>query len=62
MVRFAVKATDSPAMVWEALRKRLAACLSEQGVTQVNIENAVQPPELHPRSGKFRQVYSRVGR
>ena len=62
MVRLAVKERGTKPAVWEALRRRLAAYLSEQGATQVKIENAAQPPELHPLSGKFRQVYSQMGR
>ena len=46
--------------VWEALRKRLRGYLADQGVTRVSIEKARKPPQLHPLSGKFRQVYSEL--
>jgi phenylacetate-coenzyme A ligase PaaK-like adenylate-forming protein len=62
MVRLLVEDQDHEAGIWEALRNRLTAYLSEQGATQVMIENAAEPPELHPLSGKFRQVYSQVKR
>jgi hypothetical protein len=56
-VRLAVKKPNEEQAVWDALRKRLGAFLAEQGATQVTIEKAAEPPQLHPRSGKFRQVY-----
>ena len=45
-----------------ALRKRLQRYLSEQGASRatMTIEKATKPPQLDPRSGKFRQVYSEV--
>ena len=46
--------------MWAALRKRLAAFLAEHGATTVAIDKAAEPPALHPRSGKFQQVYSEV--
>lgn len=60
VVRLAATDQRKQAVVWEALRKRLAAYLSEQGATHVSIEKAAGPTELHPLSGKFRQVYSQV--
>lgn len=39
--------------MWEALRARLAAYLAEQGIAGVAIERAPEPPQLHPKSGKF---------
>lgn len=57
-VRLRVRNTGDEQAVWAALRKRLAAFLAEHGATTVAIEKAAEPPALHPRSGKFRQVYS----
>lgn len=53
----AEKGRDEQA-VWSELRKRLEAFLSGHGITTVTFEKANEPPVLHPRSGKFRQVYS----
>ena len=60
MVRLSVKSSGEEQIVWAALLKRLAAFLSAHGATTVTIEKAAEPPQLHPRSGKFRQVYSEV--
>ena len=60
MVRLSVKSSGEEQIVWAALQKRLAAFLSAHGATTVTIEKAAEPPQLHPRSGKFRQVYSEV--
>lgn len=57
-VHLRVENTGDEQAVWAALRKRLAAFLSAHGATTVTIEKAHEPPQLHPRSGKFRQVYS----
>jgi hypothetical protein len=35
----------------------LAAFLSAHGATTVTIEKAEEAPALHPRSGKYREVY-----
>lgn len=59
-VRLRVENPDNEEAVWAALRKRLAAFLSAHGATAVTIEKADEPPALHPRSGKFRQVYSEL--
>ena len=59
-VRLAVRETSEEQMVWEALQARLQAYLAEQGIANVSIEKAPEPPQLHPKSGKFRQVWSEV--
>lgn len=59
-VRLLVKHPQQEWAVWEALRKRLRGYLADQGVTRVSIEKARKPPQLHPSSGKFRQVYSEL--
>jgi phenylacetate-coenzyme A ligase PaaK-like adenylate-forming protein len=56
-VRFTAKSLREEPEVWDALRKRLGAHLAEQGATDVTIEKVAEPPQLHPTSGKFRQVY-----
>jgi phenylacetate-coenzyme A ligase PaaK-like adenylate-forming protein len=59
-VRLRVGTPGDEEAVWAALRNRLAAFLSAHGATTVTIEKAHEPPALHPRSGKFRQVYSEL--
>lgn len=59
-VRLAVKETGSEQSVWEALKERLEAYLTEQGVTNVTLVKAPEPPQLHPKSGKFQHVWSEV--
>jgi phenylacetate-coenzyme A ligase PaaK-like adenylate-forming protein len=59
-VRLAVIEGGTEQSVWEALQKRLEAYLTEQGVTNVVIVKAPEPPQLHPKSGKFQQVWSEV--
>ncbi|QZT63938.1 phenylacetate--CoA ligase family protein [Mycolicibacterium austroafricanum] len=59
-VRLRVEQPDDEHAVWAALRERLVSFLSAHGATTVTIEKADEPPAPHPRSGKFRQVYSEV--
>ncbi|MGZ6367309.1 MAG: phenylacetate--CoA ligase family protein [Ktedonobacteraceae bacterium] len=59
-VRVAVKEIGSEQSVWEALKERLEIYLVEQGITNVVLEKAPEPPQLHPKSGKFQQVWSEV--
>lgn len=59
-VRLRVENPRDEEAVWAALQKRLADFLSAHGATAVTIEKADQAPLLHPRSGKFRQVYSEL--
>ena len=59
-VRFAVTEIGTEQSVWEALQKRLGANLTEQGVSNVTLVKAPEPPQLHPKSGKFQQVWSEV--
>jgi phenylacetate-coenzyme A ligase PaaK-like adenylate-forming protein len=61
-VRLAVKEPAEEQLVWEALQTRLVGYLAAQGITDVTIEKAPEPPQLHPKSGKFRQVWSYVKR
>lgn len=57
-VRFrASTAADSP-VVWDALRTRLGNYLAGLGASGVAVVKDDLPPQLHPRSGKFRQVYA----
>lgn len=56
-VRFTAAEPGQEPEVWDRLRARLGAYLAEQGTTDVTIEQALEPPQLHPASGKFRQVY-----
>lgn len=57
-VRFSATRSGEVSAVWDLLRKRLNDYLTEQGAAGVSIERDEEPPQLHPRSGKFRQVYA----
>jgi phenylacetate-CoA ligase len=59
-VRLAVTESGTEQSVWKALQKRLGAYLTEQGVSNVTLVKAPEPPQLHPKSGKFQQVWSEV--
>jgi phenylacetate-CoA ligase len=60
-VRLSVQETgEAQEGVWEALRARLGTYLAAQGIANVVIEKAPDPPQLHPKSGKFQQVWSEV--
>lgn len=59
-VRFSVQETKEKQKVWDALRTRLDAYLATQGITGIIIEHAPDPPQVHPGSGKFQQVWSEV--
>jgi phenylacetate-CoA ligase len=59
-IRLAVKEIGTEQSVWKALKERLETFLAEQGITNVVIEKALEPPQLHPKSGKFQQVWSEV--
>jgi phenylacetate-CoA ligase len=50
---------DEP--IWLALRKRLRALLADQGLPNVAVERATEPPQRDPRSGKFRHVWIAPG-
>ena len=56
-VRLRVEDPRGEEAVWAAPRNRLAAFLSAHGAPTVTIEKADEAPALHPRSGKFREVY-----
>jgi phenylacetate-coenzyme A ligase PaaK-like adenylate-forming protein len=60
-VRMSVTPPAQRPVVWESLRRRVQAYLASQGAGPVRIDEAPEEPQLHPRSGKFRQVYSEVG-
>ncbi len=59
-VHLGVESDSEEQVIWAALRERLAAFLSAHGATGVTIEKADEPPSLHPRSGKFRQVFTEL--
>lgn len=60
LVRLIVTKEKNESMIWNALQARLLTYLREQGITNVTITKAVEPPQLHPLSGKFQQVWSEV--
>ncbi|MCV7153772.1 phenylacetate--CoA ligase family protein [Mycobacterium pyrenivorans] len=60
LVRLSVTRPQDEPAVWNALRTRLVDYLAAQGAGPVIIEKGSEGPQLHPRSGKFRQVYSEV--
>lgn len=57
-VRFTATSPGQESAVWDTLKQRLGTYLAEQGASDVTIEKATEPPQLHPTSGKFRQVYA----
>jgi phenylacetate-coenzyme A ligase PaaK-like adenylate-forming protein len=57
-VRLQTTRSEETAAVWDVLHARLTTYLGEQGAVGVSIEKDHTAPELHPRSGKFRQVYA----
>jgi phenylacetate-CoA ligase len=59
-VRLAARDAGEEQVVWEVLRVRLVAYLAEQGAADITIEKAAEPPQLHPKSGKFQQVWSEL--
>jgi len=59
-VRFVVKRPEQEHAIWTALQERLASFLSKHGAATVTIDKASEPPQRHPRTGKYRQVYSEV--
>jgi phenylacetate-CoA ligase len=56
-VRLSVRSGADPGRVWQAVDHRLRAYLAEQGLPDVQIERAAEPPQRDTRSGKFRQVW-----
>lgn len=58
LVRFRASDAEENPTVWDVLRRRLSDYLADQGAIGVSIERDDMPPQLHPRSGKFRQVYA----
>jgi phenylacetate-coenzyme A ligase PaaK-like adenylate-forming protein len=61
VVRFRAVDPDENAEVWGRLRMRLDNFLTNQGAIGVSIQMDCLPPQLHPRSGKFRQVFADYG-
>jgi phenylacetate-CoA ligase len=59
-VRIAVQETAAEQVVWKALQARLLTYLAGQGIANVVIEKTPEQPQLHPKSGKFQQVWSEV--
>jgi phenylacetate-coenzyme A ligase PaaK-like adenylate-forming protein len=59
-VRLAARDAGEEQVVWEVLRVRLVAYLAEQGAADITIEKVAEPPQLHPKSGKFQQVWSEL--
>lgn len=60
VVRLTVQPTAARGEVEDWIRARLRDHLVGLGVSPVDVEVAAEPPRVHPRSGKFRQVYSEV--
>jgi phenylacetate-coenzyme A ligase PaaK-like adenylate-forming protein len=62
LLRLSVQEMEEKQQVWKALRARLETYLAAQRIANVIIEQAPEPPQLHPRSGKFQHVWSEVPR
>lgn len=59
-VRLEVTSGTDDATTWAEVRRRLEDFLREQGAPPVALVRDVQPPQVDPVSGKFRQVWSTV--
>jgi phenylacetate-CoA ligase len=59
-IRLAVSDSVTDQSIWKELHERLEIYLAGQGVANVVIEQAPEPPQLRPKSGKFQQVWSEV--
>ncbi|AFM16271.1 coenzyme F390 synthetase [Mycolicibacterium chubuense NBB4] len=56
-VRLGVRPGSSEPVVWAELHRRLQGFLADHAIMTVRITKSDDAPALHPRSGKFRQVY-----
>lgn len=57
-VRPEIEQATDPAAVWSAVEGNLAAFFAEHRIAPVAVRHATEPPQVDPRTGKFRQVYS----
>ena len=57
-VRLEVAESHQPDVVWAAVEQRLATYLGGLGLSHVTVLRAAEPPQLNPRSGKFRHVWA----
>lgn len=57
-VRMSCDESQDGSAVWDRLHARLRSYLGSQGIGALRIERASEGPQLHPGSGKFRQVFS----
>lgn len=57
-VRLEIDRGAADAAVWEAVDRNLAAFFADHRIESVVVSHATEPPQLDPRTGKFRQVYS----
>jgi len=60
VVRLQAVTPGDEGAVWPGVRERLQAYLRHQGLPDVVVERALEPPALDPLSGKFRQVWSEL--
>jgi phenylacetate-coenzyme A ligase PaaK-like adenylate-forming protein len=60
VVRLQAVTPGDEGAVWPGIRERLQAYLRHQGLPDVVVERALEPPALDPLSGKFRQVWSEL--
>ncbi len=49
-------------VVWRAVSARVRGHLDEQGAGPVTLHRSAEPPERHPRSGKYAQVINLLER
>jgi putative adenylate-forming enzyme len=61
-LRLEVRPTAGVEPTWTAALERVRDFLAGQGLGAVWVQRAPEPPEVHPASGKFRQVWSEVER
>jgi phenylacetate-CoA ligase len=43
--------------IWESAEHRLRDMLEKHGLSHVEIERAVEPPQINPATGKYRRVW-----
>lgn len=57
-VRFETKPGRDRTATWNRIAASLSCLLASQGLAEVRIEQGIEPLERHPRSGKFRHVWT----
>lgn len=59
-LRLEVVSTAESERVWASVKQRMCSYLVAQGLSDVKVERAAEPPTRDPRSGKFRHVWAEL--